>query len=313
MQLFKILFILFIIIGCAKKPSELNAEAIDIALTHLSNEECDEAIKILVEVEGEGDNPVYLQVLASAYACKANFNEINFLEDDLATLTTTSAVTIMTSLTKMTMSSESEADSDKYSSILKGINILLASTTGTPGQLARNQKFGSRRGAYLGTQALLLELVNLGKFLNFYGNVNTAGSKGQGSNTNSCFINYTDSDAVNLINSGIGGVCNSISDGHPDLDLNTANGIRRACEGVVMVANIIDIIDNLELSESTDLKILEDFSTQISLLLDFAENAGLDTFIEMRSQSDCETAMNTPSNVEDLQHYYALIFEKGLQ
>jgi hypothetical protein len=313
-RLINYLSILILILSCAKKPSELTAEALDVALSHLSKNECDEALKILLKVENEDDNPVYLQVLASAYACKADFNEVIFVEDDLATLLTTSTQTIMTSLTKMTMSFQSAVDSDNYQSILKGMNILLNATSGVPNQTSRNQKFGPRRGAYIGSQALFLGLVNLGKFLNYFGNVNVAGSKGLGSGTNSCFINYTDTIAENLILiGGIGGICNSVTDGHPDLDLTTDAGRRRACEGVVLIANVIDIIDNLEFSGSDDLKILEEFSAQVNLFLDIAENAGLGSLVNLRSQSDCETLMNTPSNLNDLEHYYALIFEKGLQ
>lgn len=312
-KLFNILVIFILIIGCGKKNSQLTTEAIDVALTHLSKEECDEALKVLLKLDGEEENPIYIQVLASAYACKADYKEINFLEDDLTTLTTTSAVTIMTSLTKMTMSSQTVADSDDYVSILKGINTLLGATYGTPGQLARNQKFGIRRASYLGIQALLLQLVNFGKFLHFYGNVDNTGSKGQGGNTNTCFLNYTHLDAAFLINAGLGGICNTTNDGHPDLDLSSSDGKRRACEGVVLVANIIDIIDNLELGENNDLKVLEDFSEEINLFLDIAEQDGLGQFVTMTSQSDCETALNTPSNLDDLQTYYVLIFEKGLQ
>ncbi len=313
MKLLNFLVILIFVFSCGKKDSQLTLEAIDVALTHLSKEECDEALKVLLKLKGQQENPVYLQVLASAYACKADYNEINFIEDDLTTLTTTSAVTIMTSLTKMTKSSQTEVDSDDYVSILNGINTLLGATYGTPGQLARNQKFGTRRSSYLGIQALLLQLVNLGKFLHFYGNVNNTGSKGQGTNSNTCFLNYSHLDATNLINNGLGGVCNTTNDGHPDLDLSSTDGKRRVCEGIVLVANIVDIIDNLELGNNSELKILEDFSEEINLFLDIAEQDGLGQFVTMTSQSDCETALNTPSNLNDIQTYFVLIFEKGLQ
>jgi hypothetical protein len=308
-----ILFLILLFYSCAKSPIEESSDAIDIALTHLSHEECDDALEVLQDLGNQPSNAIYLQVLASAYACKASFNELSFIATDLTVLDATSTETIMTSLVKFSLSSETEADSDNYSNILSGINVLLGSTAGSPSHTGRVTKFGSRKAGDMSVQALILNLVNLGKFLNYYGNVNAAGAKGQGTNTNSCFLNYSDPRATAQISGGVGGVCNSNNDGHPDLDKTTTAGKRRMCEGLVLLTNVIDIIDNLNLSTSTELTVLEDLSTQVNTFLSAATAAGLGSLVTMTSQSTCETAMSTASNLNDLEFFYSIIFEKGLQ
>lgn len=316
MRTILILFIILVFTSCAKNPKDQAAEAIDIALTHLSSGECDNAIRILEDVDDQEDNAIYIQVLASAYACKANFNEIAFIANDLADIDASSPATIMSSLAMMSLSDETAADSLAYRSIRTGIDLILGSTSGAPGQVARDAKFGTRKGGDLGVQALILNIVNLGKFLNYYGNVDAAGDKGAGTNTNSCFINYTDARAQTVISGGAGGVCSTNNDGHPDLSFapaNLENAKRRLCEGLMLMTNVLDILDNLDLSGSSELSKLEDISTQVESFRTTATAAGLGTLINMTSQSDCETAMDTQSNLDDMEYLYSLMFETGLQ
>ena len=309
-----ILFLILLFYSCAKSPVEESSDAIDVALTYLSHEKCDEALEVLQDLGNQPSNAIYLQVLASAYACKASFNELSFIATDLTVLDATSTETIMTSLVKFSLSSETEADSENYSNLLSGINVLIGSTTGSPSHLGRVTKFGSRKAGDMSVQALILNLVNLGKFLNYYGNVNAAGAKGQGTNTNTCFLNYSDPRATAQISSQVGiNVCDTNNDGHPELDKTTTAGKRRMCEGLVLLTNVIDIIDNLDLSSSTELTVLEDLSTQVNTFLTAATAAGIGNLVTMTSQSTCETAMATVSNLNDLEFFYSIIFEKGLQ
>ncbi|WPU64398.1 hypothetical protein [Peredibacter starrii] len=309
-----IIFILFVLTSCAQKPEEKTAEAIDVALSHLSSGECDAALEVLQDASDLA-NPIYVQVLASAYSCKANYDEVEFISNDLSGLSTGTPAAIMKSIASMSLSPETAADSDNYVAIRTGINTILGATT-TVTHDARVTKFGARKAGDLSVQALMLNVVNLGKFLNFYGNADADGDKGQGTNTNSCFINYTDPRAQTVITSGVGGVCNSNTDGHPDLSFaaaNLSNAKRRLCEGLMLVTNVLDILDNLDLSGSSELAKLEDISAQVSTFKTAAVAAGLGTLINMTSQSQCETAMNTASNLNDMEYLYSLVFETGLQ
>jgi hypothetical protein len=309
---FSILFLILFFSSCAKNPVEEVNSAIDVALTHLSNAECKEAIDVLEASGAEDDNAIYLQVLASAYACKSGFNEISFISDDLAGITTTSTAAIFKSLSIMSLSPETVTDSDNYVAIRTGINILLQPELAVPSQVARDAKFGTRKSSDMAIQTLILNIVNLGKFLNFYGNVSATGVKGGGSAANKCFIDYHDPRAQAL--TGVStGACLTDVDGHNDLDLSTADGKRRACEGLMLVTNTIDILDNLDLSGSSTFSKLEDISTQVNTIKTAATAAGLGTLINMTSQSVCETHLQTPSQLLDMEYMYALLFETGLQ
>lgn len=309
-----ILFIILVLASCAKKPEEKTMEAIDVALTYLSSRECDEAIDVLRDAEDLA-NPIYLQVLASAYACKADYDEVVFISDDLEGLDTTSSATIMKSIASMTLSPETTVDSDEYVAIRTGINLILDSTT-TVTHTARVTKFGTRKAGDLSTQALMLNIVNLGKFLNYYGNVNAAGGKGLGANTNSCFINYTDARAQTVVASAVTGACTVNNDGHPELSFVAADlpdTKRRLCEGLMLLTNILDILDTLDFSSSSELGNLEEISSKVSTFKAVAVAAGLGTLINMTSQSACVTAMDTASNLDDMEYMYSLLFETGLQ
>lgn len=311
MRTFLTLFIILLFSSCSKTPEEKTSEAIDLALTHLSAGDCEDALKVLQDAGYQNSNGLYLQVLASAHACKASFNEISFVSVDLAAINTTSSNTILKTISIMSTSTETEADSVPFTSILSGINVLLNSTTGKPSQTSRNDKFGTRRGGDIGVQALILNFVNLGKFLHFYGSVNAAGLKGGQPGSNTCFLNYSDPRAQLI--TGIGtGSCLTDNDGHPDLDVGTDDGKRRVCEGLMLVTNVLDILNSLDLSASSSLNKFETISNQVNSLKTVAVAAGLGTLINMTSQSECEDYLSVPAQLLDMEYLYALIFEKGL-
>lgn len=308
---FLYLFILLFFASCADNPQEATRKAIDIALSHLQNGDCQDAIDVLEDAE-DTDNPVYLKILASAYACKANFNAIRFLSTDLANLNTTDQFTVITGLTKFSTSTETEADSENYVAMRTAVNTILDSTTGSPSQVTRDSQFGSRHGQDMGVEVLLFAVSNLGKFLHFYGNVDATGAKGAGTNTNNCFLDYNDPRAQAL--TGVTtGACNSDVDGHPDLDQSTATGKRRLCEGLTLLTNVFDVLDNIDVSGSSDLAKLETISSQINTFRSAAVTAGLGTLITMTDQATCETYLTTPANLLDMEYLYALVFESGLQ
>lgn len=313
MRTYLFFFILILSISCGKNTVEETAEAIDVALTHLSKDECDKAIEVLEEIKDHDDNAVYLQVLASAYACKANYNETSVVANDLSNLNASTPSAVMASLSTMTIAAETIIDSSDYVNLRTAIGILLNTTSGSPSHTARVAKFGSRKAGDMSVQALLLNVANLGKFLKLYGNVNVTGVKGGGSNTNTCFLNYTDARAQGVVGGGVTGACNTNNDGHPDLDQSTDAGKRRLCEGLMLVTNVLDILDNLDFSGSSELSILEDVSNQVGSFKSAAVAAGLSNLINMTSQSACVTAMATASNLNDMEYLYSLVFETGLQ
>ncbi len=303
---------LLLALSCAKNSTEATLEAIDLALTHLSNEDCDKALDLLREVGPQNGNPVYLQVLASAYACEADYDEVRFIADDLSSISVSSGQDIFKSLSTLRLSDESAADSASYVSLRTALNTINGSTSGAPSHAKRVRKFGPRKAGDLSLQVLLLSLVNLGKFLNYYGNTDSSGAKG-GLTGNNCFIDYNDGRAQIFVSTGVStGACLSTTDGHPDLDQSTATGKRRLCEGLVLLTNTFDVLESLDLSGSSTLSKLEDIATEIYDLKAAAISQGLGTLINMTSQSECEAHVATAPNLSDLEYLYALVFDAGL-
>ena len=317
MHLLTIFFILFALIGCGKTPDEERSDAIDVAQTYLSDGDCDQAIEVLEDVGRDLTDPIYVQVLASAYACKANFNTIKFISDDLEDINTTAAG-LMRSLSIMSLSDETTADSEEYEALREALDILYASGGGTqPSQARRTATFGARKAGDIGLQIVILSAVQFGKFLNLYGNVSGTGVKGGGTNTNSCFIDYSYANAQAAVSAVATDACSSFNDGHPSLSFSAPNletTKRRLCEGLTLLTNQIDVLDNIDVTGSDTFDDLEDVATvaRASKTAAIAADASLSTLLNMTSRSLCETTLDTASQLNNMELIYALIFEAGL-
>jgi hypothetical protein len=311
-----LLFSLFFLGACSQNPVEKRQQAIDIALSLLSRSECIEAIKILEDAGRDFNNAVYVSVLSSAYACRANFDAVDFIATDIGSINT-NAANLFNSLSILTLSPETQTDSTAYMGLKAAIEIITNSATAASGQAGRTSKFGTRKAGDLGVQLILYSVVQLGKFLNYFGNVNALGNKGFGTQgTNQCFLTYSTFDAIAAASAG-GGVCDPPGDaGHPDLSLASISGRRRACEGLVLFTNILDTLNNIDLSGNTSLRVLEDAATSVSQFRDsaLAVNPNLGTLLAMTSQDGCENLLSSSSTERNnIELIYALIFESGLQ
>jgi len=316
-SIFLIFFILFFV-SCAKTKPEETAQAIDLAQTYLSDSKCQDAIEVLEDVGRDTENAIYLQVLASAYACRAGYSELSFISTDIPLIDASSSTELFKSLSLLSLSDETETDSDNYSDINTALSLLLDTDGGTqPSHAGRNSAFGPRKAGDMDVQVLLLSVAQLGKFLNHYANVDTTGVKGAGSTgTNSCFLNYTDSNAQNIVTAlPVTNNCNSNVDGHPDLDLSTDAGKRRVCEGLILFTNIIDILENIDLSSSDSLGGLQGIADVVTAFKTTAITANVDltTLLNTTSLSECETLMDDAAESNHMQIIYSLIFETGLE
>jgi hypothetical protein len=293
---------------------EKTQEAIDIAQTYLSEENCDKAIKVLTDAGVNYDDPIYREVYASAYACKADFKTVVFLQDDIPLLVTTSFQTLMTSLTKFSYSNETAVDSLHYSSLQNAIDILLhPDGVLQPSQVARTAKFGPRKAGDIGIEFLIFTITQLGKFINYFGNVDASGIKGAGPRTNKCFMNYTYPQAIAARIAG-GGSCNVNNGGTSDLDTSAA-GLRHRCEGLMLFTNILDVLNNLDVSGNTTFASFAAVATDANNLRNAAVTAdpSLQTLLYTTSQAACLALLQTPAEANNIQLIYALLFEAGLQ
>jgi hypothetical protein len=320
------LFLIFFCTSCAKTKSEKTDEAIDVALTYLSDSQCSKAIKVLESAGRTTANPIYLQVLASAYACRGGYSEIDFLTTEVNKIDSTLAG-FMKSLTTFIWSDESEADSDTYVDFQEAIDILLYVDDQQPSQVRREAKYGTRKAGDMAVQALFLGLSQLGKFLDFYGNVNVLGVKGggapntdeQGATASTCFITYTYGPSIAYLGSGAGGACISPGSfvGHPNLSLagaSLATTKIRMCQGLMLITNIIDILDNTTFPTGAPFDDLASVATTIGALKTAvtAANPALVTLLDTTSQEVCESLVSDSTEFNNLQLIYALLFETNL-
>jgi hypothetical protein len=326
-RLIFLLLILALFTACAKNAQEEEYTAIDQALTLLSEDECEKAIDLLEEVGRNRKNPVYLQVLASAYACRASFNEIEFLSTDIEAIDT-DAADFMKSLSILSLSNESEADSQSMQDIDEALDILLTSADGQPSQTAREAKFGPRKAGDMGIQALFLSIVQLGKFLNFYGNVNASGAKGlgganadeQGPNQSECFLPYTYPAAIAYTNTLPGtNACDDYptDNAHPNMSFAGANletTKARMCQGLMLITNIIDILSNITIPNNPATDNLDEIATLAQNFKTTLTTADpqLATLLSTTSQSTCETLMDDATEFDNMQLIYAMLYETGL-
>jgi hypothetical protein len=313
------LSLLFFFFSCAQTTSEKVSQAIDVALTYLSKDKCQDAIDLLEGAGRQPNNAIYLQVLASAYACRATYSEINFISE-ITNINTTGAG-FLKSLSILSLSHETQADSSSYSDIKTALNILLNDDGVTqPSQTNRVTVFGARKAGDLGPQILFMSIVELGKFLNYYGNVDAAGNKGAGPGTSTCFVGYTAANPNTYINGGTnpGGACKSGQRvGNPDLSLAVgALSVtkRRMCEGLVLITNIIDIINNINLAGNSSTSQLASLASVVNTFKSQAIgfDATLSTLLSTTSQKQCESIVAVSADFDRLQYIYALLFETGL-
>ncbi len=291
------------LVSCGNNPEEAAAIGIDEALTLLTNGKCNQAIEVLEDLEDQDENPVWFKTLASAYACKASINVISFVDNDISAIDESQ---LFKSISILSYSDETAVDSTKYVGLRDALDILGRSDFS---QATRTADFGPRHGEDMGVQILLYSIIELGKYLNWYGNVDATGKKGAGSNTNSCYLNYTYAPAIAIIGAlPASNACNVTNDGHPDL--NGAQKIVRVCEGLTLMTNIIDVLENIDLSSSSTLAALEDIVAELSTYRTTADAAGVGYLLDVTSPSACETLLATQSDMDNAELLFALVLEQ---
>lgn len=287
--------------SCGNNPEEKATGAIDEALSLLSEKKCDKAIKILEDLDDQMKNPIYLKTLASAYACRAGISVIQFIDRDIVAI---NSANLLASLSILSYSDETTVDSPRYSDMTRALRLLGRSDFK---QATRTSDFGPRHGEDMGVQVLLYSLIQLGQYLNWYGNVDSLGKKGAG--TNACYLNYTYGPAIAVVSSlPASNACQATNDGHPDLA--GAPLIRRMCEGVTLMTNIFDVLNNIDLTTSSSLSSLEAIVTEINTYRSAADAAGVGYLLDVTSPSACEALLANASDMDNAQLLFALVLEQ---
>ncbi len=308
--------------ACSSGNKEKIEDGIDSALYYLSlpTPNCQKAIEELEKIGRQTTNALYLRTLASAYACRGSYGELIFF-GDIGNISS-NVSSFFGSLTTLGLAVQTAPEPDSFLDVQRALDVLLyAGGQTTPSYTNLVTIFGQRQANNLSMQTLFMLLTQLGRFNYYYGNVNASGQKGLGGGSNNCFYPYPGLIQTTIADSAdTGGRCNSSNSpvGHPQLNIATpglTNAIinRRLCYGVVIVNNLINILTNIEFSNNDALGAIVDLKDTLDTVLSQAQSIpdpDFQAFLEVRSQSQCETILNADNEVG--QYYFASVFEGGL-
>ncbi len=301
--------ILTLFISCGATDEEEIEDAIFNAQQLLTNGQCAEALEVLLKVPYQPSNATYLKTLASGQACLGGYNTTVFFDSDLSKLGT-SQTAFLGSLATFSTSNMTVTNSSNYQNIFNAIDTLtLAGGLTDASYAARTAALGATKNNNISVFALYTILVELGKFLNFYGNADdSTGIKGAGGLPNVCYFNYTNVTAVAAVSASSSGACDhpGSTTGHTSLVLPANTDTRaRACEGIVLFNNFIDIIANLTFSGSNsgDLNSLKSITNTCTSI------PGITT--ETCTTKTVSSCISDTTNITDVQFelYYSVIFE----
>jgi len=300
-----------LLFGCGKEKEEEIEEAIDTANIFLSSRICGAAISILEGVGRQNTNARYLQTLASAYACKSDFDEPTFFGTDMPNIASPAP---LGGLTTFNSSLSMDSSSDKYyTNLWSAINILLyAGGIGSgenPTVAERADYFNNADAGDINAQLAYMLLAQLGKFAFFYGNVD-AGVKGDGTQGNDCFIEYDEAAVLAYLATGNTGGCTNLTNtGHANLGTPGSYSVARLCQGVILFNSIVDALPGvISAAGGDDFNDLDDLLTDIDgYKTDYTDAGGDPTIFIQQNQTGCET--DNAADDTNLQLFFGFIME----
>jgi hypothetical protein len=307
-----------LLVGCSASKEQKITNAIDEALYYLSkpSPECQKAIDALEEVGNQKNNPRYIQALASAYACRGNFSELNLFDNIDAISGDFSD--ILASLATLDMAAQTEAESDEFLDVQRAIDVILYSGgKSVPSALETKEIFGTRHGTNLNMQALYMVLVQLGRFSYWYGSTDSTGKKGlsTGVQVPACFFDYEAAPLVIATAHGGGNACSAGNLGSADLDYTTVTNTvaqRRLCQGAMLMNNLIDLLEHITFPDSDSIGELGELYSTVQPYITalYTLDPDMEEFVENLDQATCEDLVAADDDV--IQLYFASLFEGGL-
>lgn len=319
---------LIFLFSCGQSADEKVAEAILSANIHLNDGYCDRAINELTAIGNHSTNSNYVKALASAYACRGGYNSSTFVTEDI---TLFSNPAVIGGTAKFSTSGSMDApDNDDFDDIQLAIEALLYAggldKDKDPTLTRRSEKFEEAELKEINTFLMYLLMVNLGKYIRFYGNSSDTGVKGSGSNLNSskCFFKYDSNikldpldpldplTAVNLQDfldapGSLTGACSKGDAGHLSLGEVGSEEQGRMCQGVILLNNFLHVFPNVIAGFSGSIEaIFTDILAAIDALVDTASGAK-DTaavVFETKSYNKCMTL-----STDNIQVYFATFYE----
>jgi hypothetical protein len=285
----------------------------------LTDGNCDAALDKMQSFPARPEDSRYVKLLASAYACKADYTTAKLI-DDLQTLFSAGiGANFISSLTTMSLAQTNDGPLDReYIQLFLGINALLysgqTSTVENPSAANRIADFNTTQADEINSYLFYLLLTELGQYFFHYGDTDNAGSKG-GLGNHLCLMSYDNVAGSNIpaiLGVGATGSCTATGQtGSPDIRATTGNSINinRACQGIVLFNNFYDTFPNIALGslDGVDLSTLETALDLVFTNLLAAGGLTDTTIVDMRSVTLCEAQF--ASNTDDIQIYFANVFE----
>ncbi len=318
---FYLLMIFALLPSCGKNGEEAIQDAITSANQFLSKSQCQKAIDILEGVGRQNSNSTYLLTLSSAYACRGNFSQLTFFTTDIIKTGTPSPLGGFTTYsTSADMTTPGDSD---FENLNIALNILIYAGGLDQNENASSAKrkaiFSDSKSGDIDAVILYMTMVQLGRFLNFYGNPNATGDKGNGGSGAQCILNYDgtlmqDTPAVNLdaaLGAGLTGPCTAAADGgSTDIGTFGSYNITRICQGVFLLNNFLDVLpsvlDSYSGGELSSISSIRATLQAQSGILKIAKT-GMGPILEVTNLSKCIS-----DNTDDdtfLQWYYAYMME----
>lgn len=302
--------------SCGKSKSEEIEDAVLSANILLSTKQCQAAIDLLEGLGRQTSDAYYLKALSSAYACRAGYSAVTFFGSDVKKTASPAPLGGMTTYSTSQVEVTSPlADDPKFKDLQTAIDILLYAggipVSTEPSASERQKYFTAGQAADINTELVFMLLVQTGKLMAVYADVDSDGVKG-GGGSNKCFTDYsTTPAAVQLyVTSVLTGECDSVSDSHAELAIGVDGRRARLCQGVVLLNSILDLLPSVLASAGGgSLTDLADLTSEIDDQKDALITAypAIGTTATVMSQYNCENDSNI--DVDTLASYYAILFE----
>lgn len=305
-----LLIIFNLLFGCGADKETIVEQTLESVENFLTLGQCESAISKIGSIDPQDENARYAKLRASAYACRAGYSTITFFTDDLPNI---DAGHLLSSLATFSLSSDFDGSGNtNYDDLQTAIESLayaggIAKST-NPTYAKRALVFDDTERAEINTYLLYLTLVQLGKYIYYYGSSDATGVKGAGGQAKPCFFPYAADATLAAILASTGGSCNNVGlQGHPDLVDGSDIETSLACEGVVLFNLFKDALANVATGA------IDGFdATAITTALNTALAAVTfndSSITSLTSQTKCEADFADAQGNADLQKFFGYLFE----
>jgi hypothetical protein len=322
----KLIILLFIfgLTSCGKTSEEAVRDALISAELALNYNRCDDAIEGLEAVGRQPENSRYIKTLATAYACRAGYSTLQFFANDIGktadpaplggmTLYSTSRTTVTFPLT----------EDSSFRDMQTAIDLLLYAggipVSKNPSITERAKYFTAAQAGEINALLAYLVMVQMGKLMKVYGDTDSAGLKGGGSLSNTCFADYTGG-GINpaitayLATSSTGSCTNAATTPNSQLASTVTTLRKRLCEGVILMNTFLNVLPGvITAAGGTTLGSLDAIDDQIEGYKNqlLAIDSTYAPTITVLSQYKCE---NDPDiTLDTLNSFYAIFYESLVQ